>query len=105
MPGYVPINRRVMNDTVEKYTTVPELKEAVWDSIARHELVKHDDVIAHSPVSRSRTQYIVSPKRSLEAAGFYRGRKVAILNFANNHDIGGDPFVYGAQEESHAGQL
>lgn len=100
MPGYVHINCRVMNDTVEKYTTVPELKEAVRDSIARQELVKHEDVIAHSPVSRSRTQYVVSPKRSLEAAGFYRGRKVAVLNFANNHDVGGDPFVYGAQEES-----
>lgn len=100
MLGYVPINRRVMNDTVEQYKTLPELKEAVRDSIAKQELVKHEDVLAHSPVSQSRTQYVVSPKRSLEAAGFYRGKKVAVLNFANNHDVGGDPFVYGAQEES-----
>ncbi|MDD6364959.1 MAG: hypothetical protein PUA47_06385 [Bacteroidales bacterium] len=52
MPGYIPISRRVMNDTVEKYTAVPELKEAVRDSIARQELLKHEDVISHSPVTR-----------------------------------------------------
>jgi len=42
----------------------------------------------------------VSGKRSFEAAKEYAGRKVAVLNYANNHSIGGAPFSAGAQEES-----
>jgi uncharacterized protein (TIGR02452 family) len=42
----------------------------------------------------------VSGKRSFEAAKGYSGKKVAVLNFANNHSIGGAPFSAGAQEES-----
>ena len=100
MSAYSSINHEVMIDTVKQYESRPELKDAVKDSIARQYLVRHEDVIVHSPSSLSKTQYIVSPKRSLEAAGGYPGKKVAVLNFANNHDVGGAPFSSGAQEES-----
>jgi uncharacterized protein (TIGR02452 family) len=100
MSVYTSINYKVMKDTVSQYESIPELKDAVKHSIAEQYLVKHEDVIVHSPVSQSSTKYIVSPKRSLEAAGGYPGKKVAVLNFANNHDVGGAPFSAGAQEES-----
>ena len=39
-------------------------------------------------------------KRTFEAASAYKSKKVAVLNFANNHFVGGAPFSAGAQEES-----
>ena len=46
------------------------------------------------------TNIVVSKKRTYEAAKAYNGKKVAVLNFANNHSIGGVPYSAGAQEES-----
>ena len=48
------------------------------------------------------TNIIVSNKRSFEAAMpyFLAGKSVAVLNFANNHHVGGAPYSAGAQEES-----
>lgn len=42
----------------------------------------------------------MSGKRSFEAAKGYPNKKIAVLNYANNHSIGGAPFIAGAQEES-----
>ena len=47
-----------------------------------------------------KTKYVVFGKRTLEAAKYYKGKKVAVLNFANSHFIGGAPFSAGAQDES-----
>lgn len=68
MSAYSSINHKVMVDTIKQYESKTELSDAVKNSIAKQYLVRHEDVIVHSPVRQSKTQYIVSPKRSLEAA-------------------------------------
>lgn len=42
----------------------------------------------------------VSSKRTFEAASVYKGKKVAVLNFANNRSIGGSPYSASAHEEA-----
>ena len=100
MNRYRNINRNVMLDTKHQYETVPELVAAVENSISRQYMVTEVDSVDIAPVENSNTQYVVSGKRSFEAAKGYNGKKVAVLNFANNHIIGGAPFSAGTQEES-----
>lgn len=100
MSSYREINRNVMLDTQHQYETVPELVSAVQDSISRQQMVAQEDIVDVAPAEDTSTQYVVSGKRSFEAAKGYSGKKVAVLNFANNHSIGGAPFSAGAQEES-----
>ena len=97
---YRTINKRVMTDTVNCVQTIPELIAAVQDSISRQFMVAQEDNIDQPAATQSRTKYIVSGERSFEAAKKYAGKKVAVLNFANNHAVGGAPFSAGAQEES-----
>ena len=94
------INREVMLDTQHQYRTEPELATAVRTSIARQYMVAQEDTIVVETVANSDTQYVLSGKRSFEAAKGYSGKRVAVLNFANNHNIGGAPFSASAQEES-----
>ena len=98
--SYRNINYNVMLDTQRQYETVPELVAAVQTSISPQYMVAQEDVVEVAPVEKSNTRYVVSGKRSFEAAKGYSGKKVAVLNFANNHSIGGAPFSAGAQEES-----
>lgn len=100
MIDYRRINRSVMADTMKQYTTVPELRAAVAYSISHQFMVAHEDNIDQPVVQDSQTHYVTSGKRSFEAAKAYRGKKVAVLNFANNHAVGGAPYYAGAQEES-----
>ena len=100
MNSYRNINRNVMLDTQHQYETVPELVAAVENSISRQYMVAQEDVVEVAPVENSNTRYVVSGKRSFEAAKGYHSKKVAVLNFANNHSIGGAPFSAGTQEES-----
>lgn len=83
-----------------QYESLPALKEAIQYSIDHQFMVAHEERIDQPVVQESQTQYICSGKRSFEAAKAYRGKKIAVLNFANNHSIGGAPFYAGAQEES-----
>ena len=100
MNSYRNINRNVMLDTQHQYETVPELVSAVEKSISRQYIVAQEDIVDVAPVESSSTRYVVSGKRGFVAAKGYNGKKVAVLNFANNHSIGGAPFSAGAQEES-----
>ena len=100
MSNYIGINHKVMTDTKSQYETLPLLKSAVQSSIKRQYMVKHEDKISNPMSTQSRTHYVVSPKRSFEAASGYLGKRIAVLNFANNHSVGGAPFSSGAQEES-----
>lgn len=93
------INRNVMIDTKRCYETIPELIDAVQHSIKSQRMVAEEDTVI-APNTSGNTKYIVSGKRSFEAARDYIGKKTAVLNFANNHSIGGAPFSAGAQEES-----
>ena len=97
---YRKINYEVMTDTKKKYESVEELKEAVNSSIERQYMVAQEDNIEQPIVENSQTKYVCSGKRSFEAAKAYKGKKTAVLNFANCHSIGGSPFYSGAQEES-----
>jgi len=98
--NYRQINYSVMSDTVECYQTIPALAEATRASRERQFMVAEDEVVTTPEVTSTNTSYIVSGKRSFEAAKGYPGKKVAVLNYANNHSIGGAPFSAGAQEES-----
>jgi len=89
-----------MTDTKQKYESLPGLKMAVEYSIAHQYMVAHEENIDLPLVNESNTVYKVTGHRSFETARQYRGKKVAVLNFANNHSIGGAPFFAGAQEES-----
>lgn len=97
--NYHAINRRVMIDTKYHYETNPILFDAVKHSIQNQKMVSENDIV-NVPDTNGDTTYIVSGKRSFEAAANYNGKKTAVLSFANNHSIGGAPFSAGAQEES-----
>lgn len=93
-------NFEVMTDTKMQYESNPELIVAVKSSIERQYMVTQEENIDQPVANDSNTQYICSGKRSFEAAQAYRGKKTAVLNFANNRDIGGNPYYANAQEES-----
>ena len=100
MKSYREINREVMTDTMLCCQTMPVLMEAVKHSIANQYMVAEEDNIDQPVAHAVHTKYVVSGKRSFEAAKGYSGKKVAVLNYANNYSIGGAPFSAGAQEES-----
>ena len=100
MRNYRLINYEVMTDTKKRYTENEELREAVRQSISKQYMVAHEEEITLPAIENHETHYLVSGKRSFEAAKAYKNKKVAVLNFANNHAIGGAPFTAGAQEES-----
>ena len=98
--NYRQINFEVMSDTEHCYNTIPALINAVQLSVSTQYMVAEEDNI-DQPISETNdTKYIVSGKRSFEAAKDYVDKKIAVLNFANNLSIGGAPFYAGAQEES-----
>lgn len=94
------LNYEVMQDTQHQYETVPELKAAVEDSISRQYMVPQEENIKQPIASDSQTNYLVTGNRCFEAARQHLGTKTAVLNFANNHSVGGAPYSAGAQEES-----
>lgn len=93
-------NYEVMTDTKKQYESIPELIEAVRSSIQRQYIVAHEENINQPIVNESKTIYVCSGKRSFEAAKSYKGKKTAVLNYANNRSIGGNPFYANAQEEA-----
>lgn len=97
---YRELNHKVMCDTQRCYETNPELISAVKWSIENQYMVAEEENIVLPATDTVSTKYIVSGKRSFEAAKGYSGKKVAVLNYANNVSIGGAPFSAGAQEES-----
>lgn len=99
MTNYREINYSVMIDTKRCYETMPQLQDAVKRSIENQFMVAHTENI-DQPQKTATRPFVISGKRTLEAAKGYPGKKVAVLNFANNHSIGGAPFSAGAQEES-----
>ena len=94
------LNYEVMSDTQKCYETIPLLIDSVKKSIKRQFMVKETEFVSVPALNQVTTEYVVSGKRSFEAAKSYTGKQVAVLNYANNHSIGGAPFYAGAQEES-----
>ena len=97
---YMRLNFEVMMDTANCCEEMPELKNAIKHSIAKQYMVAEEDKIKLPACEEVITKYCVSGKRSFEAAKAFRTMKVAVLNYANNHSIGGAPYFSGAQEES-----
>lgn len=89
-----------MIDTKNCYKTISELVDAVSHSIDTQFMVSQEENIDQPLPNEVHTRYVVSGKRSFEAAKGYPNKKIAVLNYANNHSIGGAPFSAGAQEES-----
>lgn len=81
---YRKLNFEVMSDTQRCYETIPELMSAVEWSIENQFMVREEDNIVLPETNKIETRYIVSGKRSFEAAKDYKGKKVAVLNYANN---------------------
>lgn len=98
--NYRALNYYVMSDTKAKYENSSELAQAICSSIERQFMVSHEQNIDQPKVENCATRFLASGKRTFEAACAYRGKKVAVLNYANNHSIGGAPFASSAQEES-----
>ena len=97
---YRQINYEVMSDTAHCCETIPELMDAIRHSIESQFMVAEEENIDQPCPDTINTKYVVSGKRSFEAAKEYKGKNVAVLNYANNHSIGGAPYSAGAQEES-----
>ena len=98
--NYRAINFRVMTDTVEQCEKQPALKVAIQHSIDRQYVVQEGTDIKIPERPALETTVLLTGNRTFEAARQYQGKRVAVLNYANNHSIGGAPFSAGAQEES-----
>ncbi len=100
--NYRKVNFEVMTDTKRQYETNLTLKLMVKDTISKQYIVNHEDVVEVPTIDSADNVYSMTSARTLDVAESYveEGMKVAVLNFANNHSIGGAPFSAFAQEES-----
>lgn len=89
-----------MIDTVRRIRENADLTAAVKNSVQFQYMVAEEDTVELPAMAPAATNYLVSGKRSFEAARGYIGKKTAVLNYANSHSVGGAPFSAGAQEES-----
>lgn len=97
--NYWELNNQIMTDTEELCDTHPALIYAIDNTIASSFVVYQEDILDVNP-KPWKTKIIVSNKRSFEAAKEYRWKKIAVLNFANNHSPWWAPHRSWAQEES-----
>ena len=99
---YKKINNAVMTDTKKQYETIPELRKKIQESIKKQFIVYHEQIIDQPSSNDAQTNYFITENRAFTEAQSWSigGLKVAVLNFANNHSVGGAPFFAGAQEES-----
>ena len=97
---YRRINREVMTHTYELCSKINSLKKSIEYSISNQKVILETDNINPERQESCQSKIFVSKKRTYEAARAYKGRKIAVLNFANNHSIVGAPYSAGAQEES-----
>ena len=93
------INHFVMDHTYSLCTNNEKYMKEIDNTNKASYIVKQEDDLNVKPDGKT-TNIIVSKKRTYEAAKAYNGKKIAVLNFANNHSIGGAPWSAGAQEES-----
>ncbi len=84
-------NINVFKDTEMLCKTNEKLKDSIRDSISRQELILEEDAIDKMDNKKydSRAKIVISQKRTYEAAAAYRGKKVAVLNFASASNPGG----------------
>ena len=98
---YRALNKFVMDHTLERIESDGKLSDSVKASIEnQYVALEGEDLGSQNAEGPANTKIIVSKKRSFEAASSYKGKKTCVLNFANNHNVGGAPWSAGAQEES-----
>ena len=97
--NFFNLNSFVMSHTLAKCKLDDYLQKAIKETLSEQFIVFDEDDLKVERDGET-TNIIVSGKRSFEAASAYKGKKVAVLNFANSHSVGGSPFSAGAQEES-----
>ena len=96
-------NAEVFSDTLSRMRSNPILGKAVHESTGHQFLLKEGDVYTphSSETYTGKCRVEVSKRRTLEAAGRYRGMKTAVLNFASAVNPGGGVRKgSNAQEES-----
>ena len=98
--NYRALNSFVMNHTMDICKDDNSLRNYIASATAHQEIVYQQDRIDGVQLDGPTANIVVSKKRTFEAAEQYKGKKTAVLNFANNHSIGGAPWSAGAQEES-----
>ena len=84
--------QKIFQNTIEECRTNDKLTEALRQSVEKQYIVKEQDCIETNKNKRTYDKpanMIVSRKKTLEAAGQYKGKKVAVLNFANAISPGG----------------
>ena len=96
--GFRVLNRFVMDHTLSVCTYQPDAKKAVEHSIAKQYMLTHEEELDVKPDGGSEITLV--NQRTFESTLPYAGKKIAVLNFANNHHVGGSPWSAGAQEES-----
>ena len=96
------LNFFVMDDTLQRCQNDPDLIEAISLSIQNQRIYYGDEVLPCEPENRGLTNVWLTPLRSFEILDYTSSdpKKTAVLNFANNHHVGGSPWSAGAQEES-----
>ena len=91
----------IFRETLELIKENPKLLEAAGES-RKNTVFYPADAAMEAPQARfADTEVIVSGKRSIEAASAYRGKRIAVLNFASAVNPGGGVLSgSNAQEES-----
>jgi uncharacterized protein (TIGR02452 family) len=81
----------VFNDTLQQINNSPEWTEAMNNSILQQQFIPESMEIdlTDYPKCEQPAQIIVSRLRSMEAAAQYKGKRVAVLNFASATTPGG----------------
>ena len=92
--------RFIMEHTYSLCLHEEELKNAISKSLEHQYIVYDSGAMSHEGEDGPTTDIILSRKKTFEAASSYKGKKVAVLNFASNHSVGGFPWWSNAQEES-----
>lgn len=100
--GFRSLNRFVMDDTFLRCQTDPELLDAISRSIGHQRVYYADDRLRCEPDAVGQASVWLTPCRSFELLNYTSSNpaSIAVLNFANNHSVGGSPWSAGAQEES-----
>lgn len=92
----------VMNHTYGKCIFDDKLSLSIKNTLKNQNIIYEDTQIDYDFNHKSTENIIVSQKRSFEAAmsDEYKGKKIAVLDFASSKNPGGSPWFATAQEEA-----
>ena len=84
-------NINIFKDTEKLCNTNDKLRKSIENSISNQELILEADALGKIDNKKydSRAKIVISHKRTYEAASSYKGKKVAVLNFASASNPGG----------------